>query len=345
MNEIIEIDNAQLNTKQGITKIAKAISEIWKKNLWNVLVKDYKKTGLTITLSESGRAKVFMQNLKNRKICYPLNYCGHTEIDYAECNCHFQTVERVLDYFKKENKSINDVVRVEELFIPKLLIDLSEIDKNLYTIEIESNFYIKLLSFTFLANELTFSIKNYQINKEISKEHLTLLENWIEKIKNNLIEEKWIYEGLQFKLPALAQPQTTTSKLENKNIESELNNAIENFRKEIMRGMKKLPEYEIVSITNSGKRNEDNYRDYFKNFLEGADFICIPEQKHQRNYIDLKVRDKSDNVFKMEFKIWSNPDTKEVVKQIRKYLSQFDKVGFIFIINSNESSIIEKYGS
>ena len=102
----------------------------------------------------------------------------------------------------------------------------------------------------------------------------------------------------------------------------------------------------LIRELNEGKKNEDKWRNYFRDCFDDykkLNFKVIPEAIIRNDRIDLKVKNLSDNIeYKIEFKLWYNPDKKNIVQQIRKYLTDFDKYGFIIIINTNKTKDIRK---
>lgn len=149
---------------------------------------------VTIGLSETGKAKTLIQCLKNDKRCLPMNfYCEHSDDEIKKCDCPYRTPELLLETIKKEGKSIDKYIRVKESTFSVLPQKLIEIEKALYTIEVNSTFNEKLLTFTFFANNLEY---NYKINNIILDDDTQkMLFTWIEKIKQNLEQEKWVYSN------------------------------------------------------------------------------------------------------------------------------------------------------
>lgn len=96
-------------------------------------------------------------------------------------------------------------------------------------------------------------------------------------------------------------------------------------------------------------KNEDEWRDYFRglfNDYKERNFEAIPEAKIRDGRIDLNVKDKNDNnrEYKFEFKLWYNDDKRQIVEQICSYLTDFNKYGFIIMINTcKQKKIEEKY--
>ena len=92
------------------------------------------------------------------------------------------------------------------------------------------------------------------------------------------------------------------------------------------------------------ERNEAGFRDWFSSFFQDNHCKTFPELNKGTKRIDLAVEHKRFGKNKIEFKDWRNEDIDKVVQQIcEKYLTPFDKEGYVFIINPLKSAILDKY--
>lgn len=107
---------------------------------------------------------------------------------------------------------------------------------------------------------------------------------------------------------------------------------------------KHIPSYVKDFIADNYKTlQEEDFRDTLGLFF-GAKYEITSEEWRKEGRTDLIVS-VGNNIQKViEFKLWGRNDYKDIVKQvIDRYLTEFDDVGFIFMVNSNKSPIIKKY--
>lgn len=74
-----------------------------------------------------------------------------------------------------------------------------------------------------------------------------------------------------------------------------------------------------------------------------AGYNAEPEPEKGNGRIDLKVSHPSTANKIIEFKGWWNNDRRNVVNQLRGYLTDFEREGHVFMINNKRASIEEEY--
>jgi hypothetical protein len=98
----------------------------------------------------------------------------------------------------------------------------------------------------------------------------------------------------------------------------------------------------LIRKLDNGIKNEGEWRDYFRdcfNDYKTENFKVVQEAETRDNFIDLKVEN-NERIYNIEFKLWYNRDKINIIKQIREYLTNFDKYGFIIMINDNKTKTI-----
>ena len=89
---------------------------------------------------------------------------------------------------------------------------------------------------------------------------------------------------------------------------------------------------------------ETDFRDVIYRTLGMSDDIHISAEALSRvGRTDLQIESNKFGTKTFEFKIWGSNDYKEVVKQLYEYMTDFEDVGFIFMVNKNKTSISESY--
>lgn len=146
------------------------------------------------------------------------------------------------------------------------------------------------------------------------------------------------------KLKRWQTEETLSPQLSRKNVENKSNS----FVQLLITGIKELQERGvkepfIFNLKNSNEKDESGFRDWFSVFFQRHGFVALPERKKEKGRIDLIVKHDDFGEKKIEFKIWYNPDKKEIVNQIYSYLTDFNNEGYIFMINDMKSQIIEEY--
>jgi len=113
--------------------------------------------------------------------------------------------------------------------------------------------------------------------------------------------------------------------------------------KAIFQMKKHKPSYIKNYLMNSGlPLKEEDFRDTLGYFFSSI-YDITSEGWRKDGRTDLIINCGSDQKV-IEFKIWGRNDYKEVVQQIvERYLTEFDDVGYIFMVNSNKNPILDKY--
>jgi hypothetical protein len=102
----------------------------------------------------------------------------------------------------------------------------------------------------------------------------------------------------------------------------------------------------IRRVRSSESGRETSFRYWFKDFLSGRykEAVLSTEEEKGKGKIDLKITIPVVGRKIVEFKGWWNQDKKKLPEQICSYLSDFEKDGYIFMINHLETkSIVEEY--
>lgn len=96
-------------------------------------------------------------------------------------------------------------------------------------------------------------------------------------------------------------------------------------------------------LNNELPLKEEDFRDTLGYFFSSI-YDITSEGWRKGGRTDLIINCGNDIQKVIEFKIWGRNDYKEVVQQIvERYLTEFDDVGYIFMVNSNKNPILEKY--
>jgi hypothetical protein len=89
---------------------------------------------------------------------------------------------------------------------------------------------------------------------------------------------------------------------------------------------------------------ETDFRDVIYRTLGMSDEIHISAEALSRvGRTDLQIESNKFGTKTFEFKIWGSNDYKEVVRQLYEYMTDFEDVGFIFMVNKNKTGISESY--
>lgn len=99
----------------------------------------------------------------------------------------------------------------------------------------------------------------------------------------------------------------------------------------------------IMNIRENKPDKETAFRYWFKNYFTARypDAIVTAEEEKGNGRIDLKVSHKLFGDKIIEFKGWWNQDKKSSPEQICSYLTDFEKEGYIFMINHLEKKTID----
>lgn len=90
-------------------------------------------------------------------------------------------------------------------------------------------------------------------------------------------------------------------------------------------------------------KHEWPYRDWFYNWFGAQHYIVEKEPLKGAGRIDLKVSHGSIGSRKIEFKGWWDPRKKGLIQQLFGYLTTFDGIGYIVIINTTGKNISSEY--
>ncbi|MBX9784198.1 MAG: hypothetical protein K2X48_12990 [Chitinophagaceae bacterium] len=119
----------------------------------------------------------------------------------------------------------------------------------------------------------------------------------------------------------------------------------ENFIYDLIDGIKQLQENDtnaqcIINVRNDLPNKETSFRYWFKDFFKARypDSEITVEEEKGEGRIDLKIIHKLWGTKIIEFKGWWNSDKSNIIKQTCSYLTDFEKDGYVFLINN----LIEK---
>jgi hypothetical protein len=121
------------------------------------------------------------------------------------------------------------------------------------------------------------------------------------------------------------------------------------FIKDFISGIKHLQiqdekESCIRNIKTEKKNHESPFRNWFQMWFTAKNYIAEAEPERRSGRIDLKVTQSSIGDKIIEFKgWWNNNDKKVIIQQVCSYLTEFEKDGYIFMINHKETDIVEEY--
>lgn len=184
---------------------------------------------------------------------------------------------------------------------------------NIYDIETQI-FYLELLlekhfilqdNTPFDAPDITFSFRNW-LKTSINKK-----KGWLLTVKDNTIKKSDF-----------------------------LNTFIQGIHELQMQGDKN----ECIIKIKNGICQEQPFQYYFKTFFASKYDSVEAETQKGNGRIDLKVKDKRIGIKIIEFKGWWNYDKKNLIAQIVEYLTDFEKEGYIFMINHNKrKKIVDNY--
>lgn len=120
------------------------------------------------------------------------------------------------------------------------------------------------------------------------------------------------------------------------------------FCKEIVKAIfqmkKHIPKFIKNFLSNNQEKlQEEDFRDTLGYFFS-AKYDITAEEVRKEGKVDLVVDTGYEEQSIIEFKVWGRNDYKDVVQQIvDRYLTEFDAVGYIFMINPNKTPIVDKY--
>ncbi|MFA7290424.1 MAG: hypothetical protein WC055_16230 [Melioribacteraceae bacterium] len=94
-------------------------------------------------------------------------------------------------------------------------------------------------------------------------------------------------------------------------------------------------------------KNEHEFRDWFIPWFKAKYDYANSETEKGNRRIDLKIEDNIIGKKIIEFKGWWNGDKKEIIDQLTNYMTEFDKTGYVFMINNlskgKRGNITKKY--
>ncbi len=96
----------------------------------------------------------------------------------------------------------------------------------------------------------------------------------------------------------------------------------------------------IRKIKRQQERKEALFRDWFKTYFAAKFDSVYAESEKGNGRIDLKIQDNIFGTKIIEFKGWWNNDKKYVTRQIIAYLTDFEKDGYVIMINHNKKKNI-----
>jgi hypothetical protein len=98
---------------------------------------------------------------------------------------------------------------------------------------------------------------------------------------------------------------------------------------------------------NNKVKNELEFRDWFIPWFRAKYDYANSETEKGNLRVDLKIEDNIIGKKIIEFKGWWNPDKREIIDQLTNYMTEFDRTGYIFMINNlskgKRGSIAKKY--
>lgn len=123
------------------------------------------------------------------------------------------------------------------------------------------------------------------------------------------------------------------------------------FIHNIIDGMRELQNADtnaacIMNVRNDLTDKETSFRYWFKTFMAGRypNAVLSAEEEKGDGRIDLKITQKPYGCQVVEFKGWWNYDKKNSPQQVCSYLTDFEKQGYVFMINHlKQSAINDRY--
>lgn len=119
---------------------------------------------------------------------------------------------------------------------------------------------------------------------------------------------------------------------------------IEKVRKYINMIQKTPPIFIKDFIDNKNSMKEEFFRDEFQRHISYLYDHTNAEIQVKEGKADLSIKEdsKSSEII-IEFKIWGRNDYKDCANQLKKYFTDENDFGIVFMINTNKSSIVSKY--
>ena len=132
-------------------------------------------------------------------------------------------------------------------------------------------------------------------------------------------------------------------------LKSELNDFEENIKNLFVKISREFLDKENIVIRKTTDRIlESDVRDYFLSIIKVViEEIAVAENAKKKGFSDLTVFGKDNFRNRLEsiseFKVWNRTGYKEVIKQIKSYLTDFESFGIIVMINEGKEFINDKY--
>lgn len=246
---------------------------------------------------------------------------------------YIKTIE-VEDFFKEYKEIIENYFYLLNAFI-LLLEDNTRIDE----LGIRKN---KLQDFNRLnLTTSEFIHKSFQLIK--------LIESYMKDYQNSILKNN-IKNEYEMKLKELIDLsfdiKNETSFLYSLNSTEDVNLLLCNLTLRTIELMQKneptfVKEYKSKKTT---QLLESDFRNIvYYNFGLSLDITISAEALSRVGRTDIQLESNKFGTKTFEFKIWGSNDYKDVVKQIYEYLTDFEDVGFIFMVNKNKKSIDDEY--
>lgn len=263
----------------------------------------------------------------------------------------------------KEYTNIKKLNDIKTLFEYIKTIEVEELFKE-YKEIIENYFYLLTAFILLLENDTPIdelNIRKYKL-KEFNRLNLTtsefvhksfelikLIESYINDYQNSILKDN-VKNEYKMKLKNLMDLsfdiKNETSFLYSLNNTEDINLLLCNLTLRTIELMQKN-EPTFVKEYKSNKTTqllEADFRNIiYYNFGLSLDITISAEALSRIGRTDLQLESNKFGTKTFEFKIWGSNDYKDVVKQIYEYLTDFEDVGFIFMVNKNKKSIDDEY--
>lgn len=280
----------------------------------------------------------------------------------VDLSIFFKNITLVLQEYEKVKKleDIESLLKfIQELEVNELFQDYKNIIEN----------YFSLLNGFVLRLEQDIEIVGYsQQKKQVEKfdssnlttsefvyksfEVIKLIDSYISDYSNSILKNN-LKEEYQKKLKTLIgipfNVNNETTFMYSLNQSNSSTNIDMDLSSLIIRSIELLQKNEPSFIRDYKSQKvtkllESDFRDIiYRSFGLVYEFTVSAESLSRKGRTDLQVESKKFGTKTFEFKIWGSNDYKDVVKQIYEYLTDFEDVGFIFMINKNRSSIENEY--
>lgn len=132
-------------------------------------------------------------------------------------------------------------------------------------------------------------------------------------------------------------------------LKSELNDFEENVVQLLVKISREFQNRENIVLRKTvGNILEGDVRDYFLSIINVViNEIAVAENTKKKGFSDMTIfgKDNFGNILEAvaEFKVWPRNDYKDVITQIKSYLTLFENFGIIIMVNEGKSSISKRY--